>query len=386
MDETRKAEARARFAGMETSVLERMWVREERVDWAEAALHDELLTRGVDFEGMADRVAGPAPVQPAWIRPLEAPVERPTATTAEPAGPLASNCLFVPVFLVLLAWTIALYWRVAEDHSMTLATRRIVLPLVFLAMGGFGMFRIWRKGFRQTFVATWAVGLLVGSMIWVARPTRPADAPSVMEGMGVVGAPVVTENETRLRAVLQMRASISAWSGQYAQMNKDSVIADGPSPWEAERVADTSGREAIAQEMLAWRSEIAARVGVDDTLVIELKRETAVLPADLREQFTRTVVIPAEAFVAAEKERLRLLRHQVLLVDNLSALAATQPPVWDLTNHTATFSGAAAGEYASIVAQRDVLSNAEHVAGVKSRAACDHFLQSATLTLGRLTI
>jgi hypothetical protein len=380
----RKAEARARYAGLETAVLEKMWIREERVDWAEAALHEELLARDVDFEGMAARVAGPAPVAPEWLKPLEA--APPADVTANPTSSsrFNANRVFIPAYVVLFGLTIWLFNVVLDDHSMTASVRHIVLELVVLSIGGLSVFRIRRSGFRSTLVVTWSVGLLAASLIWAVRPTRPVDAPSVMEGMGVPGQPNVTANEQHERAVRQMRGAMETWRRQYNALDDHSVVDAGPSPWEPQRFTGAPERAAVAQEMLEWRSEVAARVAIDDTLVADLQRAIALLPEDMRVTFRGTVAEPSQRFVAAEKQRLGVLRQQVLLVDQLSAFAARQPPVVDAKTGKATFAGRSASEYARILAQRDALLDAEDHATQASNTGYESFVRDAAQALGAL--
>jgi hypothetical protein len=326
MDETRKAGARARYAAMDTVTLERMWVGEERVDWAEAALREELVSRDIDPEALMACAAAmrAQAAQPDWVSSADSlPLGRPQGA---------------------------------------------------------------QRAVRYAVHSLYGVLLIAVGVIWWQRPARLSLAdttPSIMEG--VAAAPsAVTADASRRTAVMLVQASLMRWWHASQAIEKGSQEADTASPWEAQRYATALQRDAVASDLLRWRVEISAHLAANDTLLVELERETLPLPPDLREQFKQTVVTPAHAYVEAEKQHLAIGRQQLALIENLGALAARHSPSVDPKTGVATFSGSAGTEYADILKQRSALAAKFADAGAVSDAAYESLLHQSRVTIGQL--
>ncbi|MGA7439265.1 MAG: hypothetical protein WBW32_14185 [Luteibacter sp.] len=306
---------------METEALERMWAREERVDWAEAALRDELASRDTDFAGLAARFAEPSPGPPAWLGALE----RPT-------------------------------------------------PM--------------RRPIRYAFHALCALSMVVVAVIfWTHRPIRPdrpaENAPSLMEG---VEAPVVVVSADALRhqAVEQMRGSLGIWWRDTQAIREHERSEGRASPWDVARLATVSGRYEVDREVLGERVAISSLLAANDKLNMDLERAARSLPDDLREQFSRTVVMPMHAYTDAEKQRMAIERSQLALIDDLGKLAARQPPSVDPKTGKAAFADSAAATYMTIVSSQESLTREYSKAESAARAAYNAFLRDSALTLGQL--
>ncbi|UPG88571.1 hypothetical protein L2Y96_14205 [Luteibacter aegosomaticola] len=325
MDETRKAGARARYAAMDTDALERIWVGEERVDWAEAALREELVSRDIDPEALTARAAMRAQAaQPEWVSPADS-------------------------------------LRLARPQGVQRAARYAIHSLC-------------------------GVLLLAAGVIWWQRPARLSLAdttPSIMEGVAAAHS-AVTADASRRTAVILVQASLARWWHDSQAIEKGSQEADTASPWEAQRYATALQRDAVASDLLRWRVEIAAHLTANETLVTELEHETLPLPPDVREQFMQTVVTPAHAYVEAEKKHLEIGRQQLALIENLGALAAKHSPSVDPKTGDAAFSGSAATEYADILKQRSALAAKFAEAGAASDSAYESLLHESRVTIGQL--
>lgn len=148
--------ARERLSRLDTPELARAWVRDQRVDWAERALYDELVERGVDPASLTKEGAHATPVYspPAWIQAPEPTSESPSRPSRE--MPLA---WFIGVFVVMLCWSAAITWFALLSHDTGAATRRIMLTVLSVVIGGGLVQRVTSVGFRYVFCSTWAAGL-----------------------------------------------------------------------------------------------------------------------------------------------------------------------------------------------------------------------------------
>lgn len=247
----RQAEARARFASIETDALEQMWIREERVDWAEAALHAELTDRGVDPDALAQRHGEKSPVRPAWLQ-----VEAMSVTAPPSRRPAAVMPLkwFMAVFAVLAIGSVALTWFANYSNEATTQTRHVVLPVLTAITGSSVLLRWLRFDFRYVFSGVWSSGLCVATMVYLCLPHAPPTA-SLFEEVNATldsrGTDGVEQGAvaTASRVVQDWRVTNARLGGHMAAAVRATVVNDT-------RLADPATRQRVRDGLRGWRGDL----------------------------------------------------------------------------------------------------------------------------------
>lgn len=263
--------ARARLDRLDTPELERAWIHDQRVDWAERALHDELVERGVDPASLSKETAHATPAysQPAWV-------QTPVPTTESPSRPHREMPLawFIGVFVVMLCWSVAITWFALLSHDTGAATRRIMLAVLGVVIGGGLVQRVTSVGFRYVFCATWAVGLLVASMIFAALPH--GSPRSVFEDSA--GANLLVMNQAQAEQAAS--DAITAWRRTYERVHSDMKRQHDLAFVAPPRLADPTTRQRAREALLAWRGDVLGLRAADDHVRSTLEAKDAMLSFD----------------------------------------------------------------------------------------------------------
>lgn len=247
----RQAEARARFAATDTATLERMWIREERVDWAEAALRAELIDRGVDPDALALRSSEEPPVRPAWLKMEAVPVTAPPSRRPIAVMPLR---WFISVFAVLAIWSVALAWLANYSSEATAETRHVVLPVLAAITGGSVLLRWLSVDFRYAFSGVWLTGLGVATIVFLclphAAPTASlfAEVNATLDSRGTDGV--------EQRAVAMASTVVQDWQATYARLESHMAAAARATVVNDTRLSDPETRQRVRDSLRAWRGDL----------------------------------------------------------------------------------------------------------------------------------
>jgi hypothetical protein len=329
----RQAGARARFALMDTATLERMWIHEERVDWAEAALRAELTERDVDPDALALRRSEEPPVRPAWLK-LEAvpvaalPSRRPTA-----AMPLR---WFIAVFAVLAIWSIALTWFAGYSGDATAETRRVV-PAVLGAITGGSVFLRWlRVDFRYVFSGVWLTGLGAATLVFLCLP-HAAPTASLFDEVNATTDSHGTDGVER-RAIAMASTIVRNWQTTNARLEAHMAADVRATVVNDTQLADPATRQRVRDALGSWRGDLVNLDLTDERALRGLSdAEASVIaeggrPAD---SITRSI-----ANLAASRKLLAPMRAAASTV-----IDARQAIVDFFETHTLNADDAAAIEY-----------------------------------------
>jgi hypothetical protein len=255
----RQAEARARFAATDTAVLERMWIRDERVDWAEAALRAELIDRGIDPDALARRHIDEQAVRPAWLKMEAVQVAAPSARPPGAAMPLR---WFMAVFAVLVIGSMALIWAASYSSEATAETRKVVLP-VFGAIAGSSVLLRWlRVDFRYVFSGLWATGLCAATVVFLCLP-HAAPTASLLDDVNALSKAQLAVGVEQ-RAVAAASKASADWRLARANLRAHMIASERATVVGDVQLADLATRDRVRDALRNWRSDLAAQDMVDD--------------------------------------------------------------------------------------------------------------------------
>lgn len=178
MDGNRKiAGARRHFSELDTDVLREMWSAEGRMDWAEAALREELLGRGVSSDELNDIAARRAQIaERRALSGAHAPMpehrweERPKATAAYAQTIRIARWLtFVPAA-----------WQSAYVHVWILHVFDVDRTNAITSLGDGDLMAFGLAGFFTPIVA-----IALGT--WVCPAKRKAVPVYTLSGLCIIG-------------------------------------------------------------------------------------------------------------------------------------------------------------------------------------------------------
>lgn len=247
----RQAEARARFAATDTALLERMWIREERVDWAEAALRAELIDRGVDPEALVAQRNVEVSVPPVWLKMDAVAVDAPPPRRPGAIMPLR---WFMAIFAALTLWSVALAWLANYSSDATAQTRHVVLPVLAAITGGSVLLRWLRVDFRYVFSGLWATGLCVATMVFLCLP-HAAPTASVFNEVNA-GADSLGLDGVERRAIVTASQIIQNRQATNARLEAHLAAVSRAAVVDDTQLADPATRQRVRDALRGWRGDL----------------------------------------------------------------------------------------------------------------------------------
>lgn len=183
---TQEAALKTRYAGMDTDALLALWQGQERMDWAEALLAEELQARGVELQRLQELAAARDPDGASSV----------SAAVGAPTG----LAYFFLIRMGAVALAFAAERTVGSLYGETWA--KLALLAVLLGYVVLGSWQVWRRTRRPmgdasafgTAYQTIELGVLALALMaglgWAfsqipegepERPAQPVGAPSLMD-------------------------------------------------------------------------------------------------------------------------------------------------------------------------------------------------------------
>lgn len=263
--------ARERLSRLDTPELARAWVRDQRVDWAERALYDELVERGVDPASLTKEGAHATPVYtpPAWV-------QTPVPTSESPSRPRREMPLawFIGVFVVMLGWSAVITWFALLSHDTGATTRRIMLTVLSVVIGGGLVQRVTSIGFRYVFCSTWAAGLLIATMTFAALPH--GSPRSVFEDDAGANLLVLNQQQAEQAASVAM----TEWRRTYERVHEDMKRHHHLGFLAPSLLKDPATRQQAKEALRGWRGDVLELRSADAHVRSTLEAKDAMLSFD----------------------------------------------------------------------------------------------------------